>query len=58
MMALMTHDRGNLCKDNVPSDTSDDGQDAKVRVRVCASDTDSDSDCVRIGDRKILGERK
>lgn len=58
MMALMNHDRGYWCQDNVPSDTSDDGQDAKVRVRVCNSQTDSDSDCVRIGDRKILGERK
>ena len=58
MMALATHDRGYYCRDNVPSDTSDDGRDAKVRVRVCNSQTDSDSDCVRIGDRKILGERK
>lgn len=58
MMALMNHDRGQFCNENFSSETSDDGRDAKIRIRVCASDTDSDSDCVKVGDRKIKGMQK
>ena len=58
MMALMNHDRGQYCNDNFSSATSDDGRDNKVELRICATDTDSDSDCVRIGDRKVKGQAK
>ena len=57
MSALLNHDRGYWCRDNVPSD-NDSKLEFKTKVRVCNSETDSDSDCVRIGDRKIKGMRK
>ena len=50
MRAINTHNRGPYCKLNVPSESE---SEHKVDIVICNSQTDSDSDCVIVGDRLI-----
>ena len=55
----MRHNHGEFCRDNFRDFEAEQlKKDAKLRVRICATDTDSDSDCVRIGDRSVRGMQK
>ena len=48
--AMETHNRGPYCKLNA-SESSE--EEHKVNLVICNSQTDSDSDCVRVDDRHI-----